>query len=285
MDTIAGTFTTVRNFELSHLPNLISTNLPLFLRGLFRGCSGLFRNCKSDAAVHRIYTQFIKEGLLPVLILIYTVLGTVAVTFFPVTIAMLVLMPGLVWQLLTILPSWSLSIARRRHPIGHKRLFIEALRPLDPVLAERLNAEMQARNHVSSSWIEAILASLNQHVWFWMGSLACLSFSLIPLIGGLITALLQTFLVSRKLAWSVMEQYMTDVRHLGHQGRINFMNSHWALMFGFCLSYIILSSIPFVGALSLALAQASAADLYYFELLKEEAPKPSVSVLHSPMHS
>jgi len=255
----------------AQIPVLFRENFPKFLRGSQLALSGLRRNCKPDTPVSKIYWKFVQEAYIPILIPFYIAFITLAVFFFPLTIAALLFAPGVVWQLLTILPVWALSIAQKRHPVDHNKLFIEGLRPLDADLAKALEegSTKKYQNTAPRSWAKVITESFSEHVWFWYKSGIISVISIIPFVGSIFTAALQTYLNCMKLNSRVLEIYVKDLEHMSKSQKETFFRQNRALLLGFAAPYIVFSSIPFVGPLALVYAEASAADLVYYELRKK----------------
>jgi len=250
---------------------LFKEHFPKFLRGAQLAVSGIRRNYKPETPVSKIYWKFVSEAYLPILIPVYIAFITMALFFFPITIAFLFVAPGVLWQLLTILPVWALSIAQKRHPIDHGKLFVEGLRPLDPELARQIEDGSAKKHHNKGPrpWMVIIGESFSEHVGFWSKSVIISLLSIIPIIGSIFTAGLQTYLNCMKLCSRVLEIYTKHVEHMNDNQRHVFFRQHRALLLGFAAPYVIFSSIPFIGPLTMVYAEASAADLVYYEFRKK----------------
>jgi len=162
-------------------------------------------------------------------------------------------------------------LQKKRSPI-QDRFFIEGLRPLDPELAEKLNSKIK-RTHEPQSWTVAIKRSFTEHIGFWTVSLLLSLFSLIPLIGWLITGILQTYFNCLHLSSKVLDIYSKEIEPMDKAQNDRFLKDNRAVIIGFSAPYVFLSSIPILGAFALVYAEASAADLVYHEFMKGSQKK------------
>jgi len=191
--------------------------------------------------------------------------------FFPLTITLLLLAPGVIWQIFSILPTWALSVAKKRNPL-QDRFFIEGMRPLDPELAQQLDSRVK-RNTTTQPWKVAIQRSFTEHMGFWTVSFIVSLFSLIPLIGWLITGILQLYLNCLHLASKVLEMYTKEIQPMDQAQKERWLRDNRAVIIGFAAPYVFLSSIPIIGAFALVYAEASAADLVHNEFMKGKGIK------------
>ncbi|KAL0491955.1 2 TM domain-containing transmembrane protein [Acrasis kona] len=200
----------------------------------------------------------------------YAIFAAAAFFLLPVTIATLLLAPALLWQIFTIIPTYSLRIAQKKHPLDHGLLFMEGIEQIDPSLAKEYEGKIRSSETKSRGWIQAIRESFDDKMHFWTYSLIALSFSLIPLIGGVFTAALQTYIVSHKLATKVLDTYMTKIEKMNKHEELAFVNKHWSLLLGFSLPFVFLSAIPIAGSFILVYAEVAVAELFYREIYKKE---------------
>lgn len=250
----------------AEIPGLLREHRPEFQRGANIAISGLRRNYKPNTPVSKFYWNFVVTNYLPILIPFYVICITMLIFFFPLTLTLLILAPGVIWQLLSILPTWALSVAKKRNPV-HDRFFIEGLRPLDPELADKLDSKLK-KSREPVPWIFAIKRSFSEHIGFWTVSFLVSLLSLVPVIGWLATAVLQTYLNCLHLSSRVLGIYTKDIEPMDTAQKDRFLRDNRALLIGFSAPYVFLSSIPVLGALALVYAEASAADLVHFEFLK-----------------
>lgn len=253
----------------AEIPALLREHRPEFERGASLAISGLRRNSKPTSPVSKIYWNFVVNNYLPILIPFYIIAITMLIFFFPLTITLLLLAPGVIWQIFSILPTWALSVAKKRNPI-QDRFFVEGLRPLDPDLAQQLDGKVK-RPSQTQPWVFAIKRSFSEHVGFWTVSLLVSLFSLIPLLGWLITGILQTYLNCLHLASKVLDIYAKDIQSMDKTQKEQWLRSNRAVIIGFAAPYVFLSSIPVIGAFALVYAEASAADLVHYEFMKGKA--------------
>jgi uncharacterized protein involved in cysteine biosynthesis len=158
-----------------------------------------------------------------------------------------------------------LSVAKKRNPI-HDRFFVEGLRPLNPDLAQKLDSKV--KRHEIQPWTHAIKRSFTEHVGFWTVSLIVSLFSLIPLIGWLITGVLQTYLNCIHLASKVLDIYTKEISPMDKTEKEKWVRENRPVIIGFSAPYVFLSAIPVIGAFALVFAEASAADLVHYEFMK-----------------
>lgn len=249
----------------AQIPDLLREHRPDFERGASIAINGLRRNYTPSSPVSKIYWKFVIANYLPILIPFYIIAITMLIFFFPLTITLLILAPGVLWQIFSILPTWALSVAKKRNPI-QDRFFVEGLRPLDSELAQRLDSKVKRTE--TQPWLVAIQRSFTENMGFWTISFLVSLFSLIPLIGWLITAVLQTYLNCLHLASKVLDMYTKEISPMDKAQKDRWIRDNRAVIIGFAAPYVFLSSIPVIGAFALVYAEASAADLVYYEFMK-----------------
>jgi hypothetical protein len=250
----------------AEIPALLREQRPEFERGASLAISGLRRNYHPNSSVSKIYWKFVVNNYLPILIPFYIIAITMLIFFFPLTITLLLLAPGVIWQIFSILPTWALSVAKKRNPL-HDRFFIEGMRSLNPELAQQLDSKVKPSSQ-AQPWALAIQRSFSEHVGFWTVSLIVSLFSLIPLLGWLITGILQTYLNCLHLASKVLDMYTKEIQPMNKAQKEQWLRDNRAVIIGFAAPYVFLSSIPVIGAFALVYAEASAADLVHYEFMK-----------------
>jgi hypothetical protein len=255
------------------IPNFFSVHVPLMIKGATIAVNGICSNLNPKGDLNQKYWKFLTEGYLPVLIPMYIAFATFAFFFFPLTIAILVFAPAILWQILTAISVWGLHIAQKKHPVEHGQLFIEGVRQVDSALAREYEQEM--KSSVSAhhqSWMQAIRESLDDKLYFWTWSLIYLSFSIVPILGSIMTALAQTYLVVQKLSYRLLDTYMTKIEKMNDNQQLQFINRHWALLVGFCLPFAMLSSIPVIGPFTLLYAEVTIGKLFCSEIHSKRTP-------------
>jgi hypothetical protein len=248
---------------------LVKEHRPDVQRGASIAIAGLKRNSKPNSPVSKIYWNFAINNYLPILIPFYIICITMLIFFFPLTITLLLLAPGVIWQLFSILPTWALSVAKKRNPF-QDRFFVEGLRPLNPELAEKLDNKVSKTRKTGETqpWMVAIQKSFSEHVGFWTVSFIVSLFSLIPIIGWLVTAILQTYINCMHLSSKVLQPYMTDIESMDATQKERWLRENRPVLIGFSAPLIVLSAIPIIGAFALMYADAAAADLVHYEFLQ-----------------
>jgi len=165
-------------------------------------------------------------------------------------------------------------LQKKRNPI-HANFFVEGLRPLNPELAQKLDAGVKTHPK-SLSLVAAIQRSFTQHIGFWTVSFLVSFFSLIPVVGWVLTLILQTYLNCFYLASRVLRVYMKQISSMNKAQQEQWRQDNRAVLLGFSAPYVLLSSIPIIGAFALVYAEASAADLVHYEFMKGSASISSI---------
>jgi uncharacterized protein involved in cysteine biosynthesis len=255
--------------QISEIPALLQTHIPQFTKGVYYGITGLKLNLKPETDVNRRYWHFIKEGYLPVIGVLFGIFATFAFFLAPITVALVLWAPGLLWQLFTTISAWSLKIAQKRHPLDHGHLFIEGVKEVDPNLARDFEYKLQHTVRKQRSWFQAITESFDRRLYFWAWSFGITLVSLVPGLGAILSVPAQTYMVAHKMATRLLDTYFKIERMNSHQ-KLMYVNKHWSLLIGFCLPYVLLSSIPIVGSFIMVYAEVAVARPFYYEIFKKE---------------
>jgi len=223
------------------------------------------------------YFQFVKSmGL--ILLAMYAVLGLLIVIYLPVAVFLASWAPGLLGQIMTLIPLWSYNIARKRNPIATNQLFLDELERLSPQRAKEIGEQIKNQDSFNKNWFQDVIQDLRTSWHFTRYSLLCLSFSIIPVVGSFIAWFGQTWLVADKLGWNILSVYTISAKKMSYRQQKHWMRARKWRIQGFTLPFVMLSSIPIVGPLFLGIAQGAAAHLYYHLLSKEgESEKPQSS--------
>lgn len=155
-------------------------------------------------------------------------------------------------------------------PFFNEGLFMAALRAVDGERAEIVAAGpgMPALSSAGgAAWRLAKFLGL---------SLVFLLVGLIPVIGGLIAAVGETWLAARTVAWELLDPWFDrlDIRY-AEQRRI--VAEHREALLGFGLPLSLMLAIPLVGPLLFGLAQTAAATFVVREIpahVREQPPAP-----------
>jgi hypothetical protein len=256
---------------MEDLIQMLRIHGPHFMRGFTSSVNGMIGIMSPSATVNKKYWPFFKDAYLPVLGALYGVFVVFAFCFFPITVGILIFAPALLWQIMTTISVWGLHIATKRHPVEHGYLFIEGIREMDPKLAQDYERRMNTGGNLRPrDWFQAIQESFDDKIYFWTYSFIFLLFSILPLIGSIITAVGHTYLVSEKLAWRLLDTYMTKIEKMSPVEQTRFINKYWSLLFGYCFPYVVLSSIPVVGPFVLLYAEVFIAKLFYNDMYMKE---------------
>lgn len=214
------------------------------------------------------YKKFLKSmGI--ILFAMYAVAGLLMTIYLPVVLFVLSWAPGLLFQLLTMIPLWSFVIARKRTPMASNQLFLDELERLSPQRAKELEQQMKTEETVNRNWMEDLYHDLRTSWHFTRYSLMWLSFSIIPIVGSLITWIGQTWLVADKMGWNLLSVYTISAKKMSYRQQKHWMRARKWRIIGFTLPYILLASIPFVGPFFLGIAQGATSHIYYHLLSKD----------------
>ena len=249
----------------------------------------LWRHTPEHSHVKRQLKAFVK-GTTPLIIAMYSLLIISCFVLFPLFLGLLLITPGIIWSLFTMIPLWALNIYKQWHPRESHNLFIEQLKTLNPPLAN------QMMNRVSTSFpyerppvratvqkstmlgrirqlYRAIVNSLKRSNRFTSITLLLSLISFVPVVGSLVTIVGQTYLVSESLAAQLFEVYTKDYQRWDYYKREKWRRQHRWELFGFALPFTVLLSIPILGPFMLAFAQAGAADLFHRVITKNAIEK------------
>ena len=157
--------------------------------------------------------------------------------------------------LLLATPLLVLAGMRMVLPLLGERVFLAALRSLDPALAGRLEASPGLPLWVS------LLNSLRRLGRFAGLTALLLTLSLVP-GAAVITGPLQLYFTARALAWELLDPYL-ERRGLRLREQRRFVAEQRAALVGFGLPLALLLAVPLLGPLLFGLAQAAAAQLVH----------------------
>lgn len=151
-------------------------------------------------------------------------------------------------------PLLSLALVNVVFPFLGERVFLAAMRVVDPARAEQLAA--MPGLPISTGVVIALLRLL---MFVGLG-LATFVLSLVPVVGQVLGPVLQGYLGARGLAWELLDPYL-DKLQLGFAQQRVFVATHRPALVGFGLPLTLLMAIPLVGPLLFGLAQGAAAKL------------------------
>jgi hypothetical protein len=204
-----------------------------------------------------------------ILLAMYALVGVLMVVYLPVVFFGLTWAPGLLGQILTMIPLWAYNITRKRTPMANNQLFLDELERLSPTRAQELAQQMKSDEIINKNWMEDIYHDLRTSWHFTKYSLMFLAFSVIPVVGSLITFLGQTWLVADRMGWNLLSVYTISAKKMSYRQQKHWMRARKWRIIGFTLPYVFLASIPLVGPFTLGIAQAATAHIYYHLLSKD----------------
>jgi len=152
------------------------------------------------------YATFLKSmGI--ILLAMYAVLGVILLVYFPLVAFLFTWAPGLLGQLLTMMPLWAYVITRKRTPMSANQLFLDELENLSSSRTQELSQQMKQEDIINKNWMEDVYHDLRTSWHFTKYSLMFLSFSIIPVVGSFITYLGQMWLVADRMGWNLLSVY------------------------------------------------------------------------------
>jgi len=222
----------------------------------------------NNAKFREDYVNFMKSmGL--ILLSIYAIFGALMLVYLPVVLFFVTWAPGLVGQLLTVIPLWAYIIARKRTPMSNNKLFLDELQQLSPTRAQELESQMKLEDGVNKHWVADVYHDLRTSWHFTKYSLMFLAFSVIPVVGSIITFFGQMWLVADRMGWNLLSVYTISAKKMSYRQQKHWMRARKWRIIGFTLPYMLLVSIPFIGPLFLGIAQAATAHIYFHLLSKD----------------
>jgi uncharacterized protein involved in cysteine biosynthesis len=229
--------------------------------------------------VRQDYWKFVKSmGV--ILLAMYAVFGLLLLVYWPVVLFLVSWAPGLIGQILSLIPLWAYIITKKRTPMAANQLFLDELEKLSPQRAQELAQQMNT-DEVNKTWLDDLYHDLRTSWHFTRYSLMWLAFSIIPVVGSLITWLGQTWLVADRMGWNLLSVYTISAKKMSYRQQKHWMRARKWRIIGFTLPYVLLSSIPVLGPFLLGIAQTATSHIYFHLLSKDSdtAQKPTSSPL------
>jgi len=225
------------------------------------------------------YFNFMKS-MGTILLVMYSILAVLLLVYMPVVLLVVSWAPGLIGQILTLIPLWAYIITKKRTPMAANQLFLDELERLSPQRSQELSQQMKTEAGVNKTWKDELYHDIRTSWHFTRYSIMWLAFSIIPVVGSFITWFGQTWLVADRMGWNLLSVYTISAKKMSYRQQKHWMRARKWRIIGFTLPYMLLASIPFVGPLFLGLAQAATAHIYFHLLSKENEPqKPIASPL------
>jgi len=218
--------------------------------------------------IRQDYYQFMKSmGV--ILVALYAIFGVLLFVYFPVVAFLSAWAPGIIGQVLTLIPLWAFLITRKRSPMSANKMFLDELETLSPQRTQELTQQMKLEEGINKTWMEDVYHDLRTSWHFTKYSLMFMAFSVIPVVGSFITYLGQTWLVADRMGWNLLSVYTISAKKMSYRQQKHWMRARKWRIIGFTLPFMFLASIPFIGPLFLGIAQASTAHIYYHLLSKD----------------
>jgi len=225
------------------------------------------------------YLTFMKS-MGTILLVMYSIFAVLLLVYMPVVLLVVSWAPGLIGQILTLIPLWAYIITKKRTPMAANQLFLDELERLSPQRSQELAQQMKPEAGVNKVWKDELYHDIRTSWHFTRYSIMWLAFSVIPVVGSFITWFGQTWLVADRMGWNLLSVYTISAKKMSYRQQKHWMRARKWRIIGFTLPYMLLASIPFVGPLFLGLAQAATAHIYFHLLSKENEPqKPPASPL------
>lgn len=225
------------------------------------------------------YANFFRSMSL-ILLVMYATFGALLMLYMPLALMVVTWAPGLIGQILSLIPLWAFIVAKKRTPMASNQLFLDELERLSPQRAQELGQQMKPDEGINKAWMEDLYHDLRTSWHFTRYSLMWLAFSVIPVVGSFITWFGQTWLVADRMGWNLLSVYTISAKKMSYRQQKHWMRARKWRIIGFTLPYMFLASIPILGPFFLGLAQAATAHIYFHLLSKENEPqKPPSSPL------
>jgi hypothetical protein len=171
------------------------------------------------------YTQFAKSmGV--VLLALYS--AAIVLLFFALPIVVFV--PGLALQLLALIPYWAISITKSRSPVSTNLLFFDEVREVNPSLYRELKDASSATK--GRAWVSGVKDDVHRSWHFTRYSLLLLAFSVVPVVGPIVSFFGQIVLVTNRLGWNLLSVYTQDCRKMNYRQQKDWMRTYRWLIFG-----------------------------------------------------
>jgi len=204
-----------------------------------------------------------------ILLALYAVFGALLLLYLPLVVFLSAWAPGLIGQVLTLIPLWAFVITRKRTPGAINQLFFDELESLSPQRVQELSHQMKPEEPINKNWMEDSYHDLRTSWHFTKYSLMFLAFSIIPVVGSFVTFLGQTWLVADRMGWNLLSVYTISAKKMSYRQQKHWMRARKWRIIGFTLPYMLLSSIPLIGPLFFGMAQAATAHIYFHLLSKD----------------
>jgi hypothetical protein len=204
-----------------------------------------------------------------VLVLLYSGIALLAFVYAPIFLFAWFWLPGILLQTLALVPLWAFNITRKRYPLLSNRLFLSEFERLNQPRAKELSQSINQESGLNKSWTDELYHDLRTSWHFTRFSLLCSAFSIIPILGPLISYLGQLWIVSDKMGWNLLSVYTLSAKKMSYRQQKHWMRARKWRVVGFTLPYCLLASIPVIGPFFMILAQAAIAHLHYHLLSKE----------------
>jgi len=230
-----------------------------FLNGVANSIIGVYSSLRNPN-VFREYTSFLKPLVL-IAGLLYMSYFAFLLLLFPV----LIVFPGILLQLLTLIPYTSYQLVLKWSPEIGDKFFVEELKSLniqfgneiqhDIANSSKGNKNCTPRESTdTSNW-----SSLDQWKYF----VALSVFSIIPVIGPLVAYFGGVWIVSYLWGWQLLAPYTVSVKKMNYQTQERWMRERkWAIL-GSMTPLTVLMSIPLIGPLFIGFAQSGSSHLFY----------------------
>jgi len=236
------------------------------LLGLSTAIEGLLASYKNPQ-VWNIYSRFGKT-MAKVLAVLYGLFFVIGLVLFPVTVFLLTLAPGIVFQILVLIPLWAQWFAKKLSPLSQKQFFLAELERLDREFADKIRNQMSTTP--PTTWTEDFVRDMRASYEFTWKSLVLSLISFIPLIGSIVGFFGQAYLVAKSLGWDLVSVYTLGYKRMSYSRHKSWIRKHKWTLIGFSLPFTILSAIPIVGPFLIGFAQAATAHLLV-RIKKEKA--------------
>ncbi|TPV97272.1 MAG: EI24 domain-containing protein [Myxococcales bacterium FL481] len=238
-----------------------------FARGLWIAWSGT-RMALSNAEVRRAYVKIaaVVMGLTAVL----NVVGLWWLWYVPLEQPAELGIGGILWRAAATLvifllgPLLVVMTMNIVFPMFNATAFFAGLRSVSPQRAAELTAQQGLPLR------RGIYVSIVRLARFLLWSGVAFGVSFIPLVGPVLSPIMQLHVSAMTLGWELLDPYF-DKLGLNYASQRRFVARHRAGLLGFGAPYALVFAVPLVGPLCFGLAQAATA-LFVVDLLEARPP-------------
>jgi len=249
--------------EHSHVAtDIASINPPWmsFMNGVANSIIGIYSSSRNPNVLKEYIT------LLKPLVLISGILYVSFFLFLLLLFPVMIVFPGILLQLLTLIPYTSFQLILMWNPGIGDKLFVEELKSLNIQFGTEIqhdiaNSSKGNKNCSNERCTSIFNWSSSLNYWKYFFGLSVLS--IVPVIGPLVAYIGGVLNISYFWGLQLFSPFIISVKNMNHQTQEKWMKERkWAIL-GSMTSLTVLMSIPLIGPLFIGFAQSGATHLFY----------------------